>query len=71
MLPLELFRNPIVSCATAVSVMSYGGLYAIIMYLPLWFQAVKGVSPVTSGVDYLPSVVTTVFGTVLSGILGK
>ena len=70
MLPLELFRNRIVTCAAAVSIMSYGGLYVIIMYLPLWFQAVKGVSPLTSGVDYLPSVVTTTLGTVLSGILG-
>lgn len=70
LLPLEIFRNPIVSCAAATSIMSYGGLYVIIMYLPLWFQAVKGVSPLTSGVDYLPSVVTTTIGTVLSGILG-
>lgn len=71
LLPLRIFRNPIVSCAAATSVLSYGGLYVIIMYLPLWFQAVKGVSPLTSGVDYLPSVVTTTIGTVLSGILGQ
>ena len=70
-LPLGLFRNPIVSCAAATSVLSYGGLYVIIMYLPLWFQAVKGVSPLTSGIDYLPSVVTTTLGTVASGILGQ
>ncbi|KAL8645568.1 MAG: hypothetical protein Q9226_007242 [Calogaya cf. arnoldii] len=69
MLPLGLFRNPIVACASATSIMSYGGLYVIILYLPLWFQAVKGVSPLTSGVDYLPSVVTTTIGTVASGFL--
>ncbi|KAI4218228.1 MAG: hypothetical protein L6R36_009065, partial [Xanthoria steineri] len=69
LLPLGLFRNPIVACASATSIMSYGGLYVIILYLPLWFQAVKGVSPLTSGVDYLPSVVTTTIATVASGFL--
>ena len=71
MLPLRLFRKFTVSSAAATSIMSYGGLYVIIMYLPLWFQAVKGVAPLTSGVDYLPSVVTTTIGTVLSGFLGE
>lgn len=71
LLPLGIFRNPIICCAAATSIMSYGGLYVIIMYLPLWFQAVKDVSPLTSGVDYLPSVATTTISTVLSGTLGR
>lgn len=69
MLPLRLFRNPIVVFASATSIVSYGGLYVIILYLPLWFQSVKDVSPLTSGVDYLPSVVTTTIGTVASGFI--
>ncbi|RFU26308.1 hypothetical protein B7463_g10033, partial [Scytalidium lignicola] len=69
MLPLSLFRNSKISYAAASSIMSYGGLYIIIIYLPLWFQAVKGVSPLKGGVYYLPSVVTTTSGTVVSGIL--
>lgn len=70
MLPLRMFRNPIISTAAAAGAMSYGGLYVIIIYLPLWFQAVKGVSPLTSGVYYLPSVITTTLAIVISGILG-
>ncbi|KAL8736129.1 MAG: hypothetical protein Q9181_002519 [Wetmoreana brouardii] len=41
MLPLSLFRIPFISCAAVTSILSYGGLYVIILYLPLWFQAVK------------------------------
>jgi predicted MFS family arabinose efflux permease len=65
-----LFRQYTVSCAAVAGIMSYGGLYIVITYLPLWFQAVKGVSPLTSEVYYLPSVFTTTFGTVAIGYLG-
>ena len=71
MLPLKLLRNPIVSFAAASSVLSYGGLFVIIIYLPLWFQAVKGASPLDSGIYYLPTVITTTLGTVASGIFGS
>jgi hypothetical protein len=50
MLPLRLFRKYTACSAAAAGAMSYGGLYVIITYLPLWFQAVEGVSPLTSGV---------------------
>ena len=71
MLPLKLLRNPIVSFAAVSSVMSYGGLFVIIIYLPLWFQAAKGASPLDSGIYYLPTVITTTLGTVASGIFGS
>ena len=70
MLPLDLFHSPVVSCAAAAGVMSYGGLYVIIIYLPLWFQAIKGVSPLESGIYYLPSVITTTIAIIISGFLG-
>lgn len=69
MLPLRLLGNPAVSCAAAAGLMSYGGLYVIITYLPMWFQAVKDVSPLMSGVYYLPSVISTTLATIISGFL--
>jgi len=69
MLPLSLFSNPIISFASVTGIMSYGGLYVIIIYLPMWFQAVKGVGPLASGVYYLPSVVTSTISTIATGIL--
>ncbi|KAF9888974.1 hypothetical protein FE257_008144 [Aspergillus nanangensis] len=69
MLPLSLLKQSAVSCAAAAGIMSYGGLYVIITYLPMWFQAVKDVSPLMSGVYYLPSVISTTLSTVGSGFL--
>lgn len=70
MLPLSLFHQRVVSFAAAASFVSYAGLYVIIVYLPLWFQAIKDVSPVQSGIYYLPSVGSTTLSTVLSGVIG-
>lgn len=46
-----------------------GATLTLIYYLPIWFQAVKGVSAVKSGIMLLPMVLATVFGTLSSGFL--
>ncbi|KAI0449644.1 putative MFS multidrug transporter [Xylaria acuta] len=38
-------------------------------YVPIYFQAVKGVSPSLSGVYTLPSIITQLLSTVISGVL--
>ena len=43
--------------------------FVIIYYLPIWFQAVKGVSAYQSGIRNIPFLVTGVFGTIFSGAL--
>jgi MFS family permease len=43
-----------------------------IVYIPLWFQAIKGVSPVKSGIDTIPLVGGVVVGSITSGaIVGR
>lgn len=70
MLPLSLFRNSIVSCAAMANIMSSGAYFSVAYYLPVWFQVVEDVSPVTSGIYSLPSVISQVIGSVSSGFLG-
>lgn len=70
MLPLSLFRNSIVSSAAMANMMSSGAYFSVAYYLPVWFQVVEDVSPVTSGVYSLPSVISQVIGSVSSGFLG-
>ncbi|KAG9240036.1 putative efflux pump antibiotic resistance protein [Calycina marina] len=41
----------------------------ITYYLPIWFQATKGKSPVTSGIDTLPLVISLTLASTLSGQL--
>lgn len=41
----------------------------LIYYLPIWFQAVKGVSAVQSGIHTLPLVLSLVVASILSGVI--
>lgn len=44
-------------------------MLTMIYYLPIWFQAIKGKSAVSSGIDTLPLVLSLVAGSTLSGQL--
>ncbi|KAJ7182973.1 major facilitator superfamily domain-containing protein [Mycena crocata] len=44
-----------------------GGFCTFIYLLPIWFQAVKGVSAVKSGVDQLPLILSLVVSSLISG----
>ena len=46
-----------------------GTYYVFIYYLPIWFQAIKGVSPLTSGIDTLPMILGNVLGVISAGAL--
>ena len=41
----------------------------IVYYLPIWFQAIKGVSAVQSGIDTIPLVLALVLGAIMGGQL--
>ncbi|KAJ7473151.1 DHA14-like major facilitator [Mycena galericulata] len=45
-----------------------GASFLIFVYfLPIWFQSIKGVSAVKSGIDYLPMILSLVVASLLSG----
>ena len=48
---------------------SFGGWYAALFYLPLYFQAVDGVSATTAGLRLLPSILSGVSGSLLAGFI--
>ncbi|KAJ6505746.1 putative efflux pump antibiotic resistance protein [Mycena vitilis] len=41
--------------------------YILIYYLPIWFQAIKGVSAVKSGIDNLPLILSMVISSLIGG----
>ncbi|MFS8202242.1 MFS transporter [Streptomyces sp. CWNU-52B] len=53
MLPLKLFREPVVAVAGAVNFLSLFGLFAAIFLLTLQLQSVQGLSSVETGVRFL------------------
>jgi Fungal trichothecene efflux pump (TRI12) len=69
MIPFSMARKRIVwaSCLTYGLIM--GQLFCVSYYLPIYFQGVKGVSPTLSGVYILPSVLSHIVASVVSGML--
>lgn len=45
------------------------GFFVLLYYIPIWFQAIKNVSAVESGIRSLPMVLSLVLMSILSGIL--
>ncbi len=69
LIPLSLFRNPIISlCSVAVFLLGMG-MFGVIIYLPLFMQGVLGVSATQSGNLLTPLMMGAVAGSVLTGQL--
>lgn len=67
LIPPRLFHYRTVILAFGACLISPGGVATIIYYLPIWFQAVRGASPVSSGLRYLPSVISDVLTSIIGG----
>jgi predicted MFS family arabinose efflux permease len=50
---------------------SFGGWIAALFYIPLYFQAVDGVSATTAGVRLLPGIIAGVSGSLFAGVYMK
>ena len=67
MIPLVLFRNPVISiCSVCVFVLGVG-MFGVIIYLPLFMQGVLGVSATRSGNLLTPLMMGAVVGSFVSG----
>src|SRR4051812_19092328 len=67
MMPLSLFRNPVISiCSLCVFVLGMG-MFGVIIYLPLFMQGVLGVSATQSGNLLTPLMMGAVVGSFVSG----
>ena len=67
--PIRIIKQRSVASGVYFSITSPGSMMVIIYFLPLWFQAIKGVSAVKSGIDTLPLVLSLVVASIFSGIL--
>jgi hypothetical protein len=71
MIPFSMVRKRVVWCSCLVVAFFFGSLLVFTYYLPIYFQAVKGVSPSRSGVYVLPGILSQMAMAVTSGFLGK
>ncbi|KAI0376684.1 major facilitator superfamily domain-containing protein [Hypomontagnella monticulosa] len=67
--PPRIMKQRSIAAATWFGFWNGAGLMALTYYLPIWFQAVKGVSAVESGIMLLPLVLSTVITSLVSGAL--
>jgi MFS transporter, DHA2 family, methylenomycin A resistance protein len=54
MLPLELFRQPMFALTSAVGLVANLAFYGLIFVLSLYFQRMNGMSPLATGMAFLP-----------------
>lgn len=66
-IPLALFRNPIIAICSIASFVLGMGMFGIIIYLPLFMQGVMGVSATQSGSLLTPLMMAAVVGSVAAG----
>ncbi len=66
-IPLMLFKNPIISVCSVCAFVLGAGMFGVIIYLPLFMQAVLGVSATQSGNLLTPLMMGAVIGSIASG----
>jgi len=71
MIPVAIISKRVIGSSCLVFGFLMSLLYCATYYLPIYFQAVKGVSPMLSGIYLLPSILSQLIAAVISGVLGK
>jgi len=71
MIPLSIVSNRIVFFSALENFFFAGALFVTSYYLPIYFQAVRGVSPSLSGVYVLPGILSQMLLAVISGFGGE
>ncbi len=66
-IPLALFRNPVIAICSVASFVLGMGMFGIIIYLPLFMQGVMGVSATQSGSLLTPLMMAAVVGSIGAG----
>ncbi|KAI1453653.1 major facilitator superfamily domain-containing protein [Annulohypoxylon moriforme] len=68
-IPTNLLRNRDIWLAASYAMCITGGIYVAILYLPVWFQAVRGSSALSSGALLAPLIGGYVICSIISGVI--
>lgn len=68
-LPPRLFKNRNIVFAMAFAFFFGAGFFAIIYYMAIYFQSVKGSTATHAGIQLLPLLISTVLSSILTGAL--
>ncbi|OTB01195.1 hypothetical protein M426DRAFT_64553 [Hypoxylon sp. CI-4A] len=66
-LPASLLHNRDVWLAAGYAMCLTGGMYVAVPYIPVWFQAIRGYSALSSGVMLIPTIAGYVVSSIIAG----
>jgi EmrB/QacA subfamily drug resistance transporter len=66
-IPLRLFSNPVFTVCNVLGFIMGTGMFGVIVFLPLYLQLVKGVSPTVSGLLLVPLMAGILTSSILGG----
>lgn len=66
---LRIFKNPIVAISISITFLTGIGMFGSIIFIPLFFQGVLGLSATTSGSFLTPMMLSQIFASFVSGQL--
>lgn len=66
-IPFRLFKNRTVGFGAIVNFGIAGAYFGELYFLPIYFQSIRGSSPIRSGVQTLPFIVAVIFAVTVSG----
>jgi MFS transporter, DHA2 family, glioxin efflux transporter len=69
MIPKRIFKQRFVWANAGFSFFLGGSYFALLYYLPIYFQSVDNASPINSGVRNLPMVISVTISSLTAGIL--
>ncbi len=67
--PMYLFRKRVFTASNGAGFILGFAMFGAIIYLPVYLQVVKGVSPTMSGLDLLPLMVGLLLASIISGLV--
>ncbi|KAJ7663449.1 major facilitator superfamily domain-containing protein [Mycena rosella] len=66
-IPPRILKKRSIWSSSAYAFSIGASFFILSFYLPIWFQAIRGVSAVHSGIDNLPMILSLVVGSILAG----
>ncbi len=69
LIPLQLFKNDIVTVSVLMSILTGIAMFATILYIPMYQQVARGYSPTVSGLLMIPLVIGMMAASITSGRL--
>ncbi|KAF5343449.1 hypothetical protein D9758_011826 [Tetrapyrgos nigripes] len=65
--PPRIFKQRSILASASFAFCLGAGFFVLVYYIPIWFQAVKGTSAVSSGIHNLPMILGVVIASLLTG----